>query len=262
MWLPVDDFAPVLSVCRDWHKIGSSDHIWKFYYNHRFIRFNPHSLPSIRGTYLQAFKSRLEDPHIGDKVEVAWRGKFRLEASDVYQGLAWWVAEVVDKQTNEGRYKIKYPGWDDRWDEWVPRSRLRWAVDKNTVVQICANDAVEIWCCGATVPGAWLESRVTKIRGDRYCVGNVLTSGDLWVERDRLRLIKHERNFDDDENAHDESQNDFHHIHAILSRSLALSRLSIGNRLSTGSNRSPAASPRSPLSTGRTSSDPNNCVVM
>ena len=30
---------------------------------------------------------------------MAWRGKFRLEASEVYQGLAWWVAEVVDKHT-------------------------------------------------------------------------------------------------------------------------------------------------------------------
>jgi hypothetical protein len=28
---------------------------------------------------------RLLDPWVGDKVEVAWRGKFRLEAMDVYQ---------------------------------------------------------------------------------------------------------------------------------------------------------------------------------
>ena len=37
------------------------------------------------------------------QVEVAWRGKFRLEASEVYQGLAWWVAEVVDKHTAQVR---------------------------------------------------------------------------------------------------------------------------------------------------------------
>tara|TARA_B110000090_G_scaffold192162_1_gene225334 strand:- start:158 stop:352 length:195 start_codon:yes stop_codon:yes gene_type:complete len=50
---------------------------------------------------------------------VAWRGKFRLEAMDVYQGLAWWVAEIVDKHTEQGKYKIRYPGWESRWDEWV-----------------------------------------------------------------------------------------------------------------------------------------------
>ena len=38
-----------------------------------------------------------------------------------------------------------------RWDEWVPRSRLRWAVDKNEVVSIQSNDIVELWCCGANV---------------------------------------------------------------------------------------------------------------
>jgi len=38
-------------------------------------------------------------PSLCGQVEVAWRGKFRLEASEVYQGLAWWVAEVVDKHT-------------------------------------------------------------------------------------------------------------------------------------------------------------------
>ena len=33
----------------------------------------------------------------------------------------------------------------------MPRSRLRWAVDKNEIAQIQANDAVELWCCGANV---------------------------------------------------------------------------------------------------------------
>ena len=49
---------------------------------------------------------------------------------------------------------------------------------------------VELWCCGANVPGAWLESRVKRIRKGRYCVGKVLSTGSLWVERDRLRLVK------------------------------------------------------------------------
>lgn len=175
--------------------LSTSDAVWKTFYNYRFLRNNPNSMPEINTTYINAFKNRLADPHVGDKVEVAWRGKFRLEAVDVYQGLAWWVAEVVDKHTEQGKYKIRYPGWDSRWDEWVTRSRLRWAVEKNTVMGINVEDTVEIWCCGATVPGAWLESRVKKVRGDRYCVGRVLSTGSLWVDRDRLRPIQHSSHF-------------------------------------------------------------------
>ena len=126
-------------------------------------------------------------------MEVAWKGKFRLESADIYQGSAWWVAQIVDKHSSQQKYKIKYPGWDNRWDEWVPRCRLRWAVDKNVVEQICVEEPVEIWCCGATVPGAWLVSHVTEVRGDQYCVGNVLASGEgLWVTRSRMRPAKRE----------------------------------------------------------------------
>ena len=90
------------------------------------------------------------------------------------------------KSDNFNVYTLKL-----RWDEWVPKSRLRWAVDRNEVAQIHPNDVVELWCCGANVPGAWLESRVKKVRNGRYCVGRVLSTGSLWVERDRLRLVKH-----------------------------------------------------------------------
>jgi hypothetical protein len=110
---------------------------------------------------------------------------------DVYQGLAWWVAEVVDKHPAQGKYKIHYPGWESRWDEWVTRSRLRWAVDSNVLCQILPGAVVELWCCGANVPGAWLESRVKKVRAGKFCINRVLSSGPLWVDRDRLRLVKH-----------------------------------------------------------------------
>lgn len=48
---------------------------------------------------------------MGDLVEVAWKGKFRLESLDIYQGLAWWSAVVVDKRQDGSRYKIHYPGY-------------------------------------------------------------------------------------------------------------------------------------------------------
>ena len=190
-WMPINKFLPIISVCWEWCETSTSDELWGLFYRRKFLLNNPGAMPSLaREDLITSFQMRLKDPQIGDKVEVAWKGKFRLETQDVYQGLAWWVAEVVDKHHSQGRYKIRYPGWDSRWDEWVPRSRLRWAVATNTLVTIHVNDIVELWCCGANVPGAWLESKVKKIRGDRYCLGKVLSSGNLWVERDRLRLVR------------------------------------------------------------------------
>ena len=203
LWLPIDDFSPVSSVCKDWSIIAVSDEIWNFFYSYKFLRHNPYrEKVAVKKNYITHFRSRLADPCIGDKVEVAWRGRFRLEAMDIYQGLAWWVAEVVDKHVNQHqkKYKVRYPGWDAVWDEWVPRNRLRWAVDSNTVQKIQSNDYVELWCYGANVPGVWLESKVKKIRNGKYCIGKVLSSGSLWVERDRLRLTKHPSNVITDTN--------------------------------------------------------------
>ena len=199
-WLPIDEFAPVPVVCREWYELATSDQVWQVFYRYKFLRHNPGTMPTLKSEYRASFRIRLADPQIGDKVEVAWRGKFRLEAMDVYQGLAWWVAEVVDKHPSQGKYKIRYPGWESRWDEWVTRSRLRWAVDSNLLCQIQPGAVVELWCCGANVPGAWLESRVKKVRGRQYCINRVLTTGPLWVERDRLRLVKHPADTDNARN--------------------------------------------------------------
>lgn len=113
-WLPIDDFGPVASVCSCWRKLAVSDEVWQTFYEYRFLRHNPNTRPVLKENYLAAFRSRLANPQTGDKVEVAWRGKFRLEALDVYQGLAWWVAEVVDKHASQGKYKIRYPGWENK----------------------------------------------------------------------------------------------------------------------------------------------------
>ncbi len=195
--LGIDEFSVYSSTCKTWNELASRDEVWRGHYHHRFTRSNPAFKPPAMRNFKEMYRTRLVDPELGDKVEVAWRGKFRLEARDVYQGLAWWVAEVVDKHTSQGKYKIHYPGWESRWDEWVPRTRLRWAVEANTICQLNAGDVVELWCCGANVPGAWLESRVKKVRDGRYCVNRVLTTGattqsrPLWAERSRLRLVRH-----------------------------------------------------------------------
>lgn len=43
---------------------------------------------------------------VGDKVEVAWSGKFRLESLKVYNGMAWWLAHVVAKSSQPGYYQV------------------------------------------------------------------------------------------------------------------------------------------------------------
>lgn len=40
-------------------------------------------------------------------MEVAWRGKFRLESLEIYNGMAWWLAKVVRKCDNKpGVYQV------------------------------------------------------------------------------------------------------------------------------------------------------------
>ena len=112
------------------------------------------------------FQRRLRDPQLGDKVEVAWRGKFRLEALEVYHGLAWWAAEVTEKRPRLDRYRVHYPGWDRRWDEWVHRDRLRWpCFQEGQPEPIGLGDEVEVWCSGNSVPGAWLQATVDRVDG-------------------------------------------------------------------------------------------------
>jgi hypothetical protein len=86
MWLPTEDFSPIFSVSKEWRLLASSDEVWQVFYRHKFLRGNPNTMPTQQFGYMKIFQQRLADPQLGDKVEVAWRGKFRLEAMDVYQG--------------------------------------------------------------------------------------------------------------------------------------------------------------------------------
>lgn len=192
LWLPENSIHSILSVCTTWKSLGMSNEMWNMLYQRKFLLNNARgTIPNIRNDRIfSSYRQRLLCPEVGDKVEVAWRGKFRLETQDVYQGLAWWVAEIVDKNLEQNLYKIRYPGWESRWDEWVPRVRLRWMVRSNTIESIAVGDVVELWCVGTNVPGAWLETKVKKTRDNRYCLGKVLSSGSLWVDRNRIRLVR------------------------------------------------------------------------
>jgi hypothetical protein len=184
--IPVEEFSKLPLVCQQWKEIATGDIIWKMHFQRKFLATNPNSLPHVPANYWSAFRDRLADPQVGDSVEVAWRGKFRLESQDVYQGLAWWVAKVVERN-NPIRYKIHYPGWESRWDEWVERRRLRWTSDQDLHTRLRSSDRVELWCCGFNVPGAWLETTVKKVRHERYAVQRSQGNGIVWVDRERLR---------------------------------------------------------------------------
>lgn len=88
------------------------------------------------------------------------------------------------------RYRVHYPGWDSRWDEWVDLHRLRWELDRDVDTEIEVNTVVELWCTGVNVPGAWLEARVRRIRGGMYYLGRILSSSrEVWVPRNKLRPV-------------------------------------------------------------------------
>ena len=218
LWLEVRDLYSFSQVCRDWNSAASSDLLWKILYIARFqdSKFQCSILGDTAANELKLqYRSRLEDPFAGDKVQVCWRGKFRLESADLYHGLAWWHAEIVDKDTANKRYKIRFPGamrfslfidhfsnvilqytgWDsDRWDEWVPREKIRFPTTENSVEKIKVGDPIEIFCLGKNVPGAWLEAVVFDVIAtsdsavEMYAIENVLVSNErLLLPRSRIR---------------------------------------------------------------------------
>ena len=196
--------AAVASVSRAARRAAASDAAWRPQYARRFGTTEGSSSRQRSGSLdfgaslRESFRQRLGDPAPGDKVEIAWRGRFRLEGLEVYRGLAWWAAEVVakrdasahDNDRQARKYKVHYSSWDARWDEWVSRDQLRWPVAEGRTGLLTPGDDVEVWCSGSAVPGAWLRAQVTAAEGELYCVGDVASSGRLWVRRDRVRLVR------------------------------------------------------------------------
>lgn len=202
MMIPLEEFHILPQVCQEWKQLWTSNIIWKTLYVNRFVQLNPMAIPVQSSvSYKSLYEDRVAHPNIGDHIEVSWRGKFRLEADDMYQGLAWWSGVVVacsadscrdqsEYECNQQwRYKIHYPGWENRWDEWVDRERLRWPIGIRDVTScsIRKGDTVELWCCGFNVPGVWLESVVKKVKNDQYYVTRAHILGSIWVTRDRIR---------------------------------------------------------------------------
>lgn len=171
--------------------------------------------PRSPRSFKARFRQRLESPIVGDEVEVSWHGKFRLESCEVHAGCAWWAASIVDKlklhdeDKEKWWYKVTFPGWQGRWDEWVPRERLRWPTPrmingKNKKVffyqpVIKPRDFVEVWCSSKNVPGAWFEARVIKVKHNinkflissaEQAAANSEHSPPVWIDGSRIRMSR------------------------------------------------------------------------
>ena len=208
----------VMTTCKEWNRLGLSKPLWQDLYIQRFISarvvaavvaadkkeaklveegepipddpFRPKIHVSIfdlrkSSDTARMYRSRILTPLVLDRVEVMWKGKFRLDDNAIYSGLGWWTAEVLAHR--DKCIKIRYPGWSERWEEWVPRSKIRLAVGGDIDSDIKANDIVEVWCTGQYVPGVWLLCQVKKIKRGRYGFENVCSTGMMWVERSRIR---------------------------------------------------------------------------
>ncbi|CBN75917.1 conserved unknown protein [Ectocarpus siliculosus] len=186
------DLGQVCCVNKDWRNAAEEDAVWRFWWARRFREDPPPQRGRARAGHLkQLHRYRLEDPLVGDKVEVSWEGRFRLESLDVFVGRSWWEATVVQKMDGF-KYKIHYPGWDSNWDEWVVRDRLRWPVDPSYLsTTFRVREVVEVWCTGTHVKGAWLQARVRQIKQDQVSLKNVLASSPrtVWVPRSKVRRV-------------------------------------------------------------------------
>lgn len=82
--------------------------------------------------------------------------------------------------------KIHYPGWESKWDEWVPRDRLRWGNERLARAlkgaTLAKGDSVEMWCQGLHVPGAWLEAVVHEVDKNRLYLGEVCVRVSVRVD--------------------------------------------------------------------------------
>ncbi|CAN0163139.1 unnamed protein product [Ectocarpus sp. 6 AP-2014] len=215
-----------MAVSRRWHRIGGSDFMWLPLYSRRFgpaaslpelferVGLDPGDTAAASkrrsGMVRFAFRSRLACPVVGDHVEVAWKGKFRLDDCMVFVGLSWWDAKVVavelgeslpcttpdDEDGEDGRvdrrgatcmgerrpkrFLVHYRSWSRRWDEWLEPSRVRWA--RKMPTEACGQTSAsagpdlevdqeaELWCYGGAGGGAWLEARVHKASISRSLV--------------------------------------------------------------------------------------------
>lgn len=114
------------------------------------------------------------------KERIRFAGKVAVGAAkaEVESGGTWYPATVLE--TKDGKFHIKYDGWDDSWNEWVGKDRIRFPGKAAPEVTVC-----EVEWAGSWYPAKVLETKEGKfhIKYDGY--------GDEWNEwvgMDRIRF--------------------------------------------------------------------------
>lgn len=97
----VRDLAALASVSRGLQQTADSDATWRAPYDRHFGSSKAGIKYDFGASLKESYHQRIRDPTFGDRVEVAWQGRFRLEGLEVYRGLAWWAAEVADKRCDD-----------------------------------------------------------------------------------------------------------------------------------------------------------------
>jgi hypothetical protein len=94
----------------------------------------------------------------------------------------WWRAQIL--QVENGRCKVHYLGWEDKWDDWVPLSRLR-AIGTS---RFAAGQRVQVAWEGKWYPARIQQSAETFFHFVRY--DGYGPEFDEWVTDKRLKATE------------------------------------------------------------------------
>lgn len=101
LYLTLTERGSISAVSRDWLTLAEHDMLWRDAYLSRFSKHG--QTDEVRDAdspgeqspmFKQQYAQRLVHPHVGDKVEVAWRGSFRLESLEIYSGKSWQISKT------------------------------------------------------------------------------------------------------------------------------------------------------------------------
>jgi hypothetical protein len=124
--------------------------------------------------------AKVERP-LEKKTEGDWKTGDYLEAKD--QEGTWWGARVIDAR--KGEWRVHFPGWDAKWDEWVSLDRVRKL--ERRPLKVGERYEVE-W-----EHKDWWVAAVLDVREDYFWfVHYAAETGedDEWITSDRARDLK------------------------------------------------------------------------
>jgi transcription antitermination factor NusG len=100
----------------------------------------------------------------------------------------WYPATILKINADEGTYYIKYTDWDDSWNEWVTKSRLKdFATEKPAapLTKFKVGDKVEVEYGMIPEPATIIEVGENKyhIKYDKTAFG------DKWVTEKQIKKL-------------------------------------------------------------------------